>query len=108
MKCTLYTFFYTLGGSFYLARGTPLRVYVVHLCFNSVRKYVTRCQLATPYGLAPKFTHRLGVHIGRQSLMTLAMPKQFYCSKIVAPAMAGVAGALPPAMYMAVCYRIYS
>ena len=67
-----------------------------------------RCQLAKPYGLAPKFTCRRGLHTGRQSLMTLCYPRvtfldasdrrKFYCSKIVAPAMAGVAGAFPPAM----------
>ena len=49
------------------------------------------------------------VHIGPQSLMTLCYPRvkfldasaarKFYCLEIVAPVMAGVAGALSPAMH---------
>ena len=70
---------------------------------------MTRCrQLVKQYSLAPKFTHRRGVHIGRQYLMTLyytsvtfldtSNARKFHCLEIVAPAMARRAGALPPAM----------
>ena len=62
-----------------------------------------------PYGLASKFTHRRGLHVGRQWLTTLCYTrvillgasntKKFYFPQIVAPAMAGVAGALSPAMW---------
>ena len=65
---------------------------------------MTKCQLVKPYGLAPKFTHRRGMHIGWQSLMMLCYTRvtfldasnarKFYCLEIVATAMAGVAGAL--------------
>ena len=71
---------------------------------------MTRCQLAKPYSLASKFTHRRGVHIGRQSLMMLCYTRvtvlgasntrKFYCLEKGAPAMARVARALPPVMPM--------
>ena len=64
-----------------------------------------RCQLAKLYGLLPQFTHCCEVHIAWQSLMMLCYACltfldandaiKFHFLEIVAPAMHGVAGALP-------------